>query len=172
MRYYELKQDKKLRNLIEIDGFQGCPNIVLNQNMAEKFNKCTILYVNGTRESQYPDLIQSPALMVSEKIYQVLKYYDTSVMYKIEVLMDRKLKRQEVYRLVLPKEQDVLDNKTTYDHNGLLDRIVISEKTDKKSRIFYVSEGITHHLIVTQDVLESMLALESVGICFKELGEG
>lgn len=127
MKYYESKQDRTLRNLIEIDGFQGCPNIVLDQNMADKYNKCTILYVNGTSESRYPDLIQSPVLMVSEKIYQVLKYYDTSVMYKIVVLMDRKHKRQEVYRLVLPKEQDVL---------------------------------------------ESILALESVGICFNELGEG
>lgn len=171
MKYYELKQDRKLRNLIEIEGFHGCPDIVLDRDMAEQFNKCTILYVKGTQESQYPDMIQSPVLMVSEKMYQVLKYYDNSVMYKIVVLMDRQQKCQNVYRLVLPMQQNVLDERTTYDHNGLLDQIVISPRADKRQRIFYVSEGITHHLIVTQDVLESMLALNSIGICYKELGE-
>ena len=116
-------------------------------------------------------MIQSPVLMVSEKMYQVLKYYDNNVIYKIVVLMDRQQKCQNVYRLVLPMQQDVLDERTTYDHNGLLDQIVISPRADKRQRIFYVSEGITHHLIVTQDVLESMLTLNSIGICYKELGE-
>ena len=37
MKYYELKQDRKLRNLIEIEGFHGCPDIVLDRNMAEPY---------------------------------------------------------------------------------------------------------------------------------------
>ena len=171
MKYYEIKQDSRLRNLVEIEGFQGCPNLVLDREMAEQFNRCTTLYVKGTEASQYPDLIQSPVLMVSEKMYQVLKYYDTNVIYKIVVLTDLKNKRQEIYRLMLPPKEDVLDGKTTYDHNKLLDRIVISPKTDAKKKIFYVTEGVTHHLVVTQDVLESMLARGSVGILYKELGQ-
>ena len=170
MKYYEIKQDRRLRNRIEIDGFKGCPNMILDRDMAEQFNKCTTLYVNGTPSSQYPDLIQSPVLMISEKMYQVWKYYDSSVIYKIVVLMDTKNKKQAVYRLVLPETLDVLAEETSYDHNGLLEQIVISKNIDQKKRIFYVSEGVTHHLVVTQDVLESMLAMDSVGICFQELG--
>lgn len=171
MKYYEIKQDRKLRNLIEIEGFQGCPNLVLERDMAEQFRRCTTLYVKGTDASQYPDLIQSPVLMVSEKMYQVLKYYDNDVIYKIVVLTDIKNKRQEIYRLMLPPIENVLSDKTTYNHNKLLDVIVISNKTDKKKKIFYVTEGVTHHLIVAQDVLESMLARDSIGILYKELGE-
>ena len=169
MKYYEIKQDRNLRNTIEIEGFKGCPNIVLDKEMADKLNRCTTLYVKGTMESQFPDLIQSPVLMISEKMYQIIKYYDTDVDFKIVVLTDLKNKRQEIYRLMLPPVEDVLDESTTYDHNRILDKIVISKKTDAKKKIFYVTEGITHRLIVEQDVIESMLARGSVGVIYNEL---
>lgn len=171
MKYFKVKQDKKLRNLIQIEGFQGCPDIVLDRNMAEDINACTTLYVKGNEASLYPDLIQSPVLLISEKMYQVLKYYDTVTIYKIVVLTDLKNKRQEVYRLMLPQVEDALGDKTKYDHNGLLAKISISSSIDLKKKIFYVSEGKTHHLIVAQDVLESMLARSCIGICFEELEE-
>ena len=167
--YYEIWQDKNLRNRIEIDNFKGCPDIVLDKSMAEDLRKCTILPVHGTKESLYPDLLQSPVLMISEKLYRVLKYYDIDVIYKIVVLLDAKRNRQENYRLMLPETLDVLDETTTYDFQGCLKDIVLSGEIPKTRRIFYVSEKITHHLVVTEDVLESILAVGSIGIRFRKL---
>ena len=98
MRYFELTQDRQLRNLIAIDGFQNCPDIVMDRARADSFKRCTNMYVKGDEKSQYPDLFKSPVLMISEKLYQILKYYDTSVIYKIVVLTDLEHRRQEIYR--------------------------------------------------------------------------
>lgn len=151
MKYYEIKQDKKLYNTIQFEGFGGCPNIIMDRNVADTFKRCTSMYVTGNPESQYPDLIQSPVLMISEKMFQILKYYDTSVIYKIVVLTDMKRNRQEVYRLMLPRIFE------------------LPVEVQKEQRIFYIKEGIEHHLIVTGNVLESILAREHVGICYEQV---
>lgn len=153
MNYYEIKQDKKLYNTIRFEGFEGCPNMVMDRKAADTFKRCTTMYVTGNKESQYPDLIQSPVLLVSEKLFQVLKYYDTSVIYKIVVLTDIKRSRQEVYRLMLPKIYEAL------------------AEIPKEQSIFYVKKGLEHHLIVTSDVLESILARENVGICYEKVSD-
>ncbi len=169
MRYYELKQDHKLQNLIELKGFKGCPNLILDRDKAGTFRKCSNLYVKGDEKSIFPDLLQSPTLMLSEKLYQVLKYYDADVIYKIAILTDRKMKRQEIYRLMLPKTQQVLSKDTIYFKNGWIDKPVLRADIEAGKRIFYISEGITHHLIVTDEVLESILMREMVGIQYEEV---
>ena len=47
MRYFELTQDRKLRNLAAIEGFQNCPDIVMDRERADSFKRCTNMYVNG-----------------------------------------------------------------------------------------------------------------------------
>lgn len=169
MRYYELRQDVKLRNPVEFEGFQGCPNIVMSREDAVTFKRCSCMYVKGGPESQYSDLYQSPALLISEKLYQILKYYDNEVIYKIVVLTDLKNRRQEVYRLALPVLADALGAGTAYLKNGQIGCPVIQSDAGYRNRIFYVTEGITHHLIVTGDVLESILSRDCVGITYEEL---
>lgn len=158
MRYFELKQDRRLQNLIEIEGFKNCPDIVMNREEADSFKRCTNMYVNGDEKSQYPDLFKSPVLMISEKLYQILKYYDTSVIYKIVVLTDLKHRRQEIYRLMMPVIIDA----------GAADREELYTQLHSGRRIFYIKDGQDHHLIVTEDAAESILSQGSVGICYEE----
>lgn len=158
MRYYMLKQDRMLRNLIEIEGFHNCPDIIMDRNAADTFKRCANMYVNGDERSQYPDIFQSPVLMISEKMFQTVKYYDTSVIYKTVVLTDIKMKRQEVYRLMMPEIIDAESPKDKTDSKAVI-----------KNRIFYIKEGIEHYLIVAEDVLESMLSSASVGIIYEEV---
>ena len=160
MRYFELTQDRKLRNLAAIEGFQNCPDIVMDRERADSFKRCTNMYVNGDEKSQYPDLFQSPVLLVSERLFQTLKYYDTSVIYKIVVLTDLKQKRQEIYRLMMPIIIDM--EHTTAEE---LDR-----QLGDGRRIFYVcgraEETVwqKHHVIVGEGGAESILTRESMGI--------
>lgn len=172
MRYFELTQDRQLRNLIAIEGFENCPDIVMDREQADSFKRCTNMYVKGDETSQYPDLFKSPVLMISEKLYQTLKYYDTSVIYKIVVLTDLEHRRQEIYRLMMPI---IIDMRNT--GSAELDRQLHGGR-----RIFYVrgcpNESCrqydghpawqNHHLIVTEEVAESILSLGSIGICYEE----
>lgn len=158
MRYFELTQDRQLRNLIAIEGFHNCPDIVMDREKADSFKRCTNMYVNGDEKSQYPDLFKSPVLMISEKLYQSLKYYDTSVIYKIVVLTDLKQRRQEIYRLMMPVIID-MENVGAEE----LDKLLRGGR-----RIFYLKNDQNHHLIVTEEVVESILSLGSIGVCYEE----
>lgn len=157
MRYFEIKQDKNLMNTIEFEGFAGCPNIVLDRKEAGRFRRSSNMYIKATKKSQYPDMIQSPVLMVSHKLYRILKDYDVSVIYKNVVLTCMDLQRQDIYRLVIPK---------------VLQRPLVPREGQ---RIFYVKEGMDYHLIVSENVLEHILATGMVGLTFQPFdlkGEG
>ena len=151
MRYFEIKQDIKLRNSIVFEGFEGCPNIVMDRERAQRYKRCVNMYVNGNQESQYPDIIQSPILLISEKLYQILQYYDKNVIYKMVILTDLKMRRQDPYRLMMPTEKEVDDEIT------------------KEDRIFYIKKDGKHHLIVNEDVLESILSRHCVGIVYQQV---
>lgn len=153
MRYFEIKQDIKLRNPIVFEGFEGCPNIVMDRERAQQFKRCVNMYVNGNQESQYPDIIQSPILLISEKLYQILQYYDKSVIYKMVILTDLKMRRQDPYRLMMPTEKEVDDEIT------------------KEDRIFYIKKDGKHHLIVNEDVLESILSRHCIGIVYQQVAD-
>ena len=115
------------------------------------------MYIKATKKSQYPDIIQSPVLMVSHKLYRILKDYDVSVIYKNVVLTCMDLQRQDIYRLVIPK---------------VLQRPLVPKEGQ---RIFYVKEGMDYHLIVSENVLEHILATGMVGLTFQPFdlkGEG
>lgn len=169
MRYYKLKQDRNLRNAISFEGFAGCPDNVFDKEIVKTFRRATTLFVKGTSESVYPDLVQSPLLLISEKLYKILRFYDSDTIYKVVVLTNIDLKRQEVYRLMVPETENYLSEKTVYLKNGIIDKIVLKKELNPHRRIFYVTEGITHHLIVTEDVLESILSRDSVGIKYEEV---
>ena len=74
-----------------------------------------------------------------------------------------------MYRLMVPETENYLSEKTVYLKNGIIDKIVLKKELNPHRRIFYVTEGITHHLIVTEDVLESILSRDSVGIKYEEV---
>ena len=112
---------------------------------------------------------KSPVLLISEKLFDIIRYYDAEVEFRIAVLTDLKQKRQDVYRLMVPKVEDALSEQTIYFKNGFLDTPVLKRNLCPQRRIFYVTEGYTYQLIVTEDVLESILARNSIGILYEEI---
>ncbi len=169
MRYYRIRQDRHLRNRITFQDLEGCPNLVFDKGTIRDFKRSSVLYVQGDKNSQYPDLFESPVLLISEKLFDIIRYYDTEVEFRIAVLTDLKQKRQDVYRLMVPKVEDALSEQTIYFKNGFLDTPVLKRNLCPQRRIFYVTEGYTYQLIVTEDVLESILARNSIGILYEEI---
>ena len=72
MRYYRIRQDRHLRNRITFQDLEGCPNLVFDKETIRDFKRSSVLYVQGDKNSQYPDLFESPVLLISEKLFDII----------------------------------------------------------------------------------------------------
>lgn len=170
MKYFILKQDRNLENAIEIEGFNNSQKMTLLKEDEDKYKDCTNVPVIGNENSIYPDLIQAPVLLVSDELHKIFNLYENTVVYKIAVFSDLKLKKQKVYRLVLPDLLDALSDKTTYLKNGWVDKIILASEKVGNYNIFQVKAGVDYYFIVSLDVVESMLKRNLyVGIKFEEV---
>ncbi|WP_297429550.1 hypothetical protein [Clostridium sp.] len=170
MKYFILKQDRNLENAIEIEGFNNSQKMTLLKEDEDKYKDSTNVLVKGNENSIYPDLIQAPVLLVSDELHKIFKLYENTIIYKIAVFSNLKLKTQKVYRLVLPEILEVLSNKTTYFKNGWVDKIVLDSEKIGDYNIFQIKAGVDYYFIVSLDVVESMLKRDLfVGVKFEEV---
>ena len=170
MKYYVLKQDRKLENAIEIKGFNNSQKMTLLKEDHEKYKDSTNVPVKGNENSIYPDLIQAPVLLISDELHKLFKLYENTVVYKIAVFSDLEMETQKVYRLVLPELLDVLSDKAVFFKNGWIDKIVLDADKIGDYNIFQIKAGVDYYFIVSLDVVESMLKRGLfVGIKFEEV---
>ncbi|MBB6624509.1 hypothetical protein H7E67_13800 [Clostridium gasigenes] len=169
MKYFILKQDKNLENAIEIEGFNNSKRMTLLKENENKFKESTNVPVKGNENSVYPDFIQAPVLLVSDALHKVFNLYENTIIYKIAVFSDLEMKKQNVYRLVLPDLLDVLSDKTLYLKNGWVDKIVLDSKKIGDYNIFEIKVGVEYYFIVSLDVVESILKRKFIGIKFEEV---
>ena len=170
MKYFVLKQDRNLENAIEIEDFNNSQKMTLLKEDEEKYKDCTNVPIKGNKNSVYPDLIQAPVLLISDKLHKLFKLYENTVVYKIAVFSDLESKKQKVYRLVLPELLDALSDKAVYFKNGWIDKIVLDADKIGDCNIFQIKAGVDYYFIVSLDVVESMLKRGLfVGIKFEEV---
>ncbi|MBU3133968.1 hypothetical protein KPL40_16180 [Clostridium gasigenes] len=169
MKYFILKQDKNLENAIEIEGFNNSKRMTLLKENENKFKESTNVPVKGNENSVYPDFIQAPVLLVSDALHKVFNLYENTIIYKIAVFSDLEMKKQNVYRLVLPDLLDVLSDKTIYLKNGWVDKIVLDSRKIGDYNIFEIKVGVDYYFIVSLDVVESILKRKFIGIKFEEV---
>lgn len=170
MKYFILKQDRNLENAIEIEGFNNSQKMTLLKEDEDKYKDSTNVPVKGNENSIYPDLIQAPVLLISDELHKLFKLYESTIIYKIAVFTNLELKKQRVYRLVLPELLDALSDESIYLKNGWIDKIVLNSKKIGDYNIFQIKAGVDHYFIVSLDVVESMLKRGIfTGIKFEEV---
>lgn len=173
MRYFILKQDRNLQKSIEFADFNNSQKMTLLKQDEKTFNESTNLFIKCSNDSIYPDYFQAPVLIVSDELHNIFKMHENTIIYKIVVFSNLKLKTQKVYRLVLPELIDGLSDKTTYLKNGWIDKIVLDADKIGEYNIFQVKAGGDYYFIVSLDVLESMLKRgKFMGIKFSEIEVG
>jgi hypothetical protein len=171
MKYFILKQDRNLENSIEIEGFNDSQKAVLLKKDEKKYRDMASVPIVGNENSVYPDFMQAPTILVSNELHKIFKLYENSIIYKIAVFTNIELKKQKVYRLVIPEMLDALDSSTTYFKNGWVDKIVLNKEKVGKYNIFQIKAGVDCYFIVSLDVVESMLKRNLfTGVKFEEIG--
>ncbi|BCZ45184.1 hypothetical protein psyc5s11_12510 [Clostridium gelidum] len=170
MKYFVLKQDRNLENAIEIEDFNNSQKMILLKEDEEKYKDCTNVPIKGKNSGIYPDFIQAPVLLISDDLHKIFKLYENTIIYKIAVFTNLELKKQKVYRLVLPELLDALSEKAIYFKNGWIDKIVLDSKKIGDYNIFQIKAGVDYYFIVSLDVVESMLKRGTfTGVKFEEV---
>lgn len=170
MKYFILKQDRNLENVIEIEGFNNSQKITLLKQDEKKYKNMTSVLIKGNENSVYPDLFQAPTLLVSDELHKIFKLYENAIIYKIAVLTNLELKKQKVYRLLISEIIDGLDEETTYLKNGWVDKIVLNKAKIGDYNIFQIKAGVDCYFVASLDVVESMLKRGLfIGIKFEEV---
>lgn len=169
MNYFILKQDRNLENAVKIEGFNNSEKMILLKEDEDKFKECTDVPIICDEDTVFPDLVEAPVLLISDELHKLFNLYENTIIYKVAVFSNIKMKLQKVYRLVLPDIIDAVSDKTTYLKNGWVDKLVLDKDKLNNHNIFRVKAGVEYYFIVSLDVAESMLKRDFMGIKFEKV---
>lgn len=168
MDYFMICQDKRLRNVAKVRPPASLPPRVLTQGQGKGTGQTTIMYVEESRRKEYPDYIEAPVRLVSEKIKRIISKYQKDILFQTVVLIEKESNHQEVYYRMTVPEIACAAEETVYDRGGHVEDFVLDEQKVGHARVFCAA-GYGKKIIVRLDVAESMLRRDSFGIWFEKV---
>lgn len=170
MRYFIMKQDYNLPYSIKLKDFQMTgQHHVFYKDDESKLNDVSFLYVKGKEDEIYPDFIQNPIYMVSEVVQGVLDMYEDDLIFKKVVLINKEAQNQKTYYHVLTDHIDGLSNQTPFYPDGKEKKLILDRGKIGVHKIFQLKDVRGNYLIVSLEVLESLLRRKVQGILFEEV---
>ncbi len=166
MEYYIMEADKRIHNRVIIKEFPDNASIEYDTSHASRLKEHTALYTIENDGSAYPEIIEAPLYMVSEKVKEVLDMYDEEAVYKAVSLINRAKQSVQSYHVTLVDRIECLHELTEFYPDKSIKRLVL-DKTKLEDRALFKVAGIgPAYMIVSLDVAESLLRRGSFGIKF------
>lgn len=170
MKYFILNQDRNLESAVKIKEFSDTQKIILSKEDKDKFVDGLVLHAKGDKDSIFPDLFEAPVFLISERMHKIFEWYENTIVYKTCMIINSEQDERGNYRVCVLDTLDALSNRTTYLKNGWVDKIVLDSKKIGDYNIFLVKAGVDYYLIVSLDVIESLLKRGVfVGVKVKEV---
>lgn len=170
MRYFIIKQDQNLSHSIQLRDFNmGGAHKILYKEEADQLNDMSMLYILGNADYVYPDFIENPVYLISEKIQKVFDMYQDDLIFKKVILTNKEEQTQQLYYNLLTDHVAALSEKTQLYPDGRAKEIILDGSKIKDYRIFQLKQSLSNYLIVSLEVVESLLRREVIGIQFHEL---
>jgi len=126
------------------------------------------LYVKKSGRIEYPDCIENPVMLLSEKLKRVIGIYQKDAVFGAVTLIEKETNRQEIYYTVSAPRIGCASNETAYDARGKVKELVIDQEKAGQARVFF-AEGNGQRLIVRLDVAESILRRDPYGVWFEKV---
>ena len=167
MEYFIMRQDPRVYNAAEPTGADISG---LRHMTREEINAVSMpinLYIKNTKAAEFPDYIEKPLMLVSEKLKKIMSKYQKDVIFKTVILIEKGTNRQEIYYLISAPQIDCASGETTYDKRGNINDLVIDEKKIGGARIFFTGKN-EKLILVRLDAAESILRRDSNGVLFEK----
>lgn len=169
MKYYCMYQDKRIQNIFQLNEFPGEGAVDLDSSYAKKLKDNTALFTTEKENSLYPQMIESPCVMVEKGIYDVIRMYDPEIIFKSVSIINREKKTNRNYYLALLDRLDCLHESSEFHKDHSVARLVLDKSKIKNVHMFKIQGISPNTVIVSMDIVESILRREWFGICFKEV---
>ena len=132
------------------------------------FTNTRVVYVDDSRQVEYPDFLDGEVKLVSEKLMRVLGMYQRDAIFNTVQLIERKNNRHETYYQIEVPEIQCRLSIPNQDIRNRAEDLVIDQEIVGFARVFIVS-FYGKRLVVRLDVAESILRRDSYAVCFNRV---
>lgn len=166
MDYFFMYPDKRLQNVVQIiQPIRHLEHPVIEQG--KDILKPMIVSVKEHPRNVYPDYMDEPLRLISEKFKRMMSKYQPDIIFRTVVLLEMKTNRQKVYHLMAAPEIECAAAESARNLKGHVEQFVLDEEKVGANRIFCASD-YGNRLIVRLDVAESILRRTPDGIWFEK----
>lgn len=166
MDYFLLKQDERYINTpVIIEIMKKIDRKNMNLENAHKLEDTMVFYMKCDKNANFLDILDSQLFLVSSRLKKIIEKYETDIVFKTMVLINRDEERQEVYYLPIFKEVEVLSSKSEFNLNkSVIKKLVLDGEKIKNNRIFKIKESEETMIVVRLDAAESILRRDFAGV--------
>lgn len=160
MDYFILSQDRRIKGFVN---YSDVKNLKIKEILQDKITPIS-LQVNNEKDYDYLDIIEGDITIVSEKLKVLLEKYDENIFFRPLVFQDLEKQKQSLYWISVFEEVDCVSDKSEFNKNGTIKKLVINKEKAKGYRIFTIKGTLEKIIVVSLDLAESILRRGFLGI--------
>ncbi|MED4573045.1 hypothetical protein P9302_26940 [Brevibacillus agri] len=136
---------------------------------SEAFLPLTVLDVQSEGALAYPDWLEKPTVMLSDRMKSITAKYNPGIRWKRVDLIDRQQNDRNVYWLMQVPAVDVLSKSSEFHQNGALKRMVLDYEKARKHHVFSIQGILEPYIVVSMDAAESFLRRGLTGFVLQKV---
>ena len=165
MRYFLVKQDKRIKNYASISGQVKANRIWHSED--------SLYFAYKVPEPKwfvhFLPFIEEPVFMVTEQVKKIFSTYQSQMKYRLFGLGDIKIQKLKVYYFMQPPEIDCLSGKSEFFGANSVKKIVLDETRINYNNVFKIKGIRKNHLVASLIVVEALLSARINEFMFEEL---
>lgn len=129
--------------------------------------KHMLFQVEAHMQMVFTDVLTFPCFMVSSKVRDIIKKYDSYVRFARIILFDKERKNSMVYYIPFMEQVDYEEVRDETDKNVW--HIQVRKEDIKEKIIITIKNNVNYHVIMRMDLVESILRRDAIGIGLREI---
>ena len=167
--FFSVREDKRMKHRICFKHIRSDTYIGIDPKEADQVKDVTVLFMEGDGQSIYPDVIESPVFMISDRLQRLLAPLDERTVFKRVVLNQVEEEKQALYWLMIPEQMACLAGETEYFPNGWVKKAVIDSSKVLLRRIFQIQLLPRPLFVVNTDVAEAIMRRNFDGVILEPI---
>lgn len=173
MKYFELQDTPELKYAPQLSDWYGKFDVRdIKIETFYKLPKRQLFVIEPSQYTIFTDIILFPFLLVSLKVREVIQMYRERCFFREVFLLDQVSGKSEVYYMPVLDESNRIQLVEKKYINGtcVMDRTKITgEEILIDKNLFWISDSLKRHTIISQDFAESLLRRDAFGIGLLEV---
>lgn len=172
MEYFELSQNKKVENPIELLGLdpqEYC--YAMKKEDFEKLEKLKVAYFSGREFEEICDIIKTPTFMISDEMKKLFLLYEKEIEFKSVQIFPTATESKQYPLYWVPRFEEInCYHKNTVIHDlGSVKRLVLEQSKIGNKQIFRLPGLLEYKVVVSMPVAESILRRRFYGVGLQKI---